>query len=84
MPTDPLRRVCCFTTKHAFHPSVIQLSRLLSSNQTIFAYLMIILNEPMYNNGTCTYTVIYYFTQCSDYELFFKHVLYLMLEDKVD
>ena len=64
MPTNPLRRACCFTSKHAFYPGVIQLSRLLSSNQTIFAYLMIILTEPIYNNGTCTYTVIYSFIQC--------------------
>lgn len=64
MPTNPLRRAYCFTSKHAFYSSIIQLSRLLSSNQTIFAYLMIILTEPMYNNGTCTYTVIYYFIQC--------------------
>lgn len=61
MPTNPLRRACCFTSKHAFYPSVIQLSCLLSSNQTIFAYLMIILTEPMYNDGTCTYTVIILF-----------------------
>ena len=25
MPTNPLRRACCFTSKHAFYPSVIQL-----------------------------------------------------------